>query len=155
MHGTRTTVTLLAGVAGLAMAALSGCVAVEPSPAAPAPAPAPAASPGPAGQDVAPQIVQGPAREALEAAMPDPPAPEARSSAARQPPGAAPGHRHEATRPRTDHVPDQHRRRPAAGLPDLPQVPRSGADVCAIGQAYGGWSPDSAQARTCRNTYGR
>ncbi|MGW4160081.1 hypothetical protein [Streptomyces sp. NPDC004788] len=157
MHGTRTTVTLLAGVAGMAMAALSGCVAVEPSPAAPAPAPA--ASSGPAGQDVAPQIVQGPAREALEAAMPDPPTPEPRSTVTRHPAGGpAPAHRHQATNPRPDHVPGQQRRHPAAGMPELPEVakaPHSRVDVCALGEAYGGWSPRSEQARICRGTYGR
>ncbi|MFJ9823780.1 hypothetical protein ACIRSU_05320 [Streptomyces sp. NPDC101160] len=164
MHATRTTVTLLAGVAGMAVAALSGCVAVQPSPAAPAPAPAPVASSGPAGQDVAPQIVQGPAREALEAAMPDPPTPEPRSTVARHPAGgpAAPTHRHQATSPRPDHVPGQQRRHPAAGMPELgmpelPEVakaPHSRADVCALGEAYGGWSPRSEQARICRGTYG-
>lgn len=150
--------TLLAGVAGMAMAALSGCVAVEPSPAAPAPAPAPAASSGPAGQEVAPQIVQGPAREALEAALPDPPTPGPRSTVARHPAGGpAPAHRHQATKPRPDHAPGQQHGHPAAGLPELPEMakaPHSRAGVCALGEAYGGWSPRSEQARICRGTYG-
>ncbi|MFB7863228.1 hypothetical protein [Streptomyces sp. NPDC056069] len=150
MHGTRTTVTLLAGVA---MAALTGCVAVEPPPTAPAPAPGRAA--GPAGQDVAPQIVQGPAREALEAAMPDPPAPEPRATPERHGPGGAdPARPHRTERPRPSAVPRQ-RPYPDVVLPVLPKVPRDRADVCALGESYGGWSPGSDQARICRGTYGR
>ncbi|MEU8617610.1 hypothetical protein [Streptomyces sp. NPDC048623] len=155
MHGTRTTRTLLAGVA--MAAALTGCVAVDPPPAAPAPASSGGGA-SPAGQDVAPQIVQGPAREALEAALPDPPEPEPGSAVERQRTDAAPA----PARPRrTEHphpspVPHQHRpRTPDVRLPGVPQMPRDRAGVCSLGQAYGGWSPDSPQAKACRSTYGR
>ncbi|MEV5972835.1 hypothetical protein [Streptomyces sp. NPDC051921] len=152
MHGTRTTRTLLAGVA--AMAALTGCIAVEPPPTAPAPAPGRTADP--AGQDVAPQIVQGPAREALEAAMPDPPAPGPRSGAERRAPDGADSPRPRRTgQPRPSAVPRQ-RPHPDVVLPELPKVPRGRADVCALGESYGGWSPNSEQARICRGGgYGR
>lgn len=151
-------------LAGVAMAALSGCVAVQAPPAAPVPVPSPAGElPG---QDVAPQIVQGPAREALEAAMPDPPAPGPRASVARQP-GADDGRggrdagtggtsgsaRHHAKQP---HAPrGQRPRHPDIGLPGLLDPPRSAAEVCELGSRYGGWSPESEQARICRGTYGR
>ncbi|MEV8629765.1 hypothetical protein [Streptomyces sp. NPDC051079] len=162
MHGTRTTVRILAGVA---MAALSGCVAVEAPPAAPAPAPSPADQRP--GQDVAPQIVQGPAREALEAAMPDP-TPEPRASVARQrgtddgrdgrgtdPGGTSGSARQHAKRPHPSTAPGQRHRHPDIDLPGLLDPPRSAAEVCELGSRYGGWSPDSEQARICRGTYGR
>lgn len=153
-------------LAGVAMAALSGCVAVEPPPAAPLPVPSPAdARPG---QDVAPQIVQGPAREALEAAMPDPPAPEPRASAERRSTADggsdagggrgrngddAPAH-HEKKHPSAGA--GQHHRHPAVDLPGLlGKPPRSAAEVCELGARYGGWSPESEQARICRGSYGR
>ncbi|MFI8965950.1 hypothetical protein ACIGO8_28005 [Streptomyces sp. NPDC053493] len=153
MHGTRTTVTLLAGVA---MAALAGCVAVEAPPAAPAPVTSGPAA-GPAGQDVAPQIVEGPAREALEAAMPGPATPEPRSSVARHETArSGPVRPHRTEKPRPSSVPkkqQQQRRRPAVP-PGVPEMPRTRAEVCALGQSYGGWSPDSPQARLCRSGYG-
>ncbi|MFF5972960.1 hypothetical protein ACFY7C_15705 [Streptomyces sp. NPDC012769] len=153
MHGTRTTVTMLAG---MAVAALSGCVAVEPPPAAPAPAPRLSAET--TGQDVAPQIVQGPAREALEAAMPDP-TPEPRSSVERHKEGTTGGGdsagRRRAEKPRSSAVPKQQRRHPDVELPELPQVPRGRDDVCELGERYGGWHPGSDQARLCRGAYGK
>ncbi|MEV0450503.1 hypothetical protein [Streptomyces sp. NPDC050600] len=162
MHGTRTTVRILAGVA---MAALSGCVAVEAPPAAPVPVPSPAGERP--GQGVAPQIVQGPAREALEAAMPDPPTPEPRATVARQrgtddgrggrgasPGGTSGSPRHHAKQPDPSTAPGQRHRHPDVDLPGLLGPPRSAAELCALGSRYGGWSPDSAQARICRGTYG-
>ena len=152
MHKTRTTVTLLAGVA---MAALSGCMAVEPPPSVPAPAPSGPVAP--AGQDVAPQIVQGPAREALEAAMPDPATPEARSAVERRraEDGRAPARPRHDERPRPSAVPKQQKpRHPVAEPPGVPRVPRDRGEVCALGQAYGGWSPDSPQAKLCRGHHG-
>lgn len=168
MHGTRTTVRILAGVA---MAALSGCVAVEVPPAAPDPVPSPAAERP--GGDVAPQIVQGPAREALEAAMPDPPTPEPRASVGRQRTDdgrGGPGHpgdatpRHHTKKPHASTTSEEHgqhghhgqrHRDPAVDLPGLLRAPRSAAELCELGARYGGWSPDSEQARVCRGTYGR
>ncbi|MGW4361558.1 hypothetical protein ACWEKU_22685, partial [Streptomyces californicus] len=89
MQRTRIAATLLAG---LAVAAVSGCVSVEPG-AVPSPRPGTA---GPV-QDVAPQVVQPPAREALEA-VPDPSPSPARASSPAPPapdagPHAEPGHR--------------------------------------------------------------
>ncbi|MEU7516117.1 hypothetical protein AB0B13_29535, partial [Streptomyces sp. NPDC042898] len=42
------------------------------------------------------------------------------------------------------------------GLADLPkEPPHSRADVCDLGERYGGWDPGSDQARICHGTYGR
>jgi hypothetical protein len=137
------------------MAALAGCVAVDTPPPAPAPAPTPAASANsvrPA-QGGAPQIVEGPAREALEAALPAP-VPGAIPSVRPVPRSARPP-RTEAPRPAP--VP------PRPERPDLPKLPEtrlpaapplSRADVCALGERYGGWAPGSDQARICRGAYG-
>ncbi|WP_098012714.1 hypothetical protein, partial [Streptomyces sp. sk226] len=85
MQRTRIAATLLAG---LAVAAVSGCVSVKPG-AVPSPRPGTA---GPV-QDVAPQVVQPPAREALEA-VPDPsPSPARESSPAPPAPDAGPPRR--------------------------------------------------------------
>ncbi|MFI8824974.1 hypothetical protein [Streptomyces sp. NPDC053431] len=132
------------------MAALTGCVAVEPPATAPAPPTGRAADP--AGQDVAPQIVQGPAREALEAAMPDPPAPAPRSPVERPAPGGSgTAHPRRTEQPHPSAVPrPRPPRYPDVVLPELPHVPRDRADVCALGESYGGWSPHSEQARICR-----
>ncbi|WP_265866840.1 hypothetical protein [Streptomyces sp. SKN60] len=161
MHGTRTTVTLLAGVA--MAAALTGCVAVDPPPTAPAPAASAGSAASPDGQDVAPQIVQGPAREALEAALPDPPEPQTAVERRRtddSPP--APARPRRTEHPRPSAVPQQQRHRtPELHLPKgpkgpkVPEVPRDRAGVCTLGQSYGGWSPDSPQARICKGVYGR
>ncbi|MEU6173786.1 hypothetical protein ABZ832_17915 [Streptantibioticus parmotrematis] len=35
-----------------------------------------------------------------------------------------------------------------------PRAPAGGADVCALGEAYGHWAPDSPAARICHQTYG-
>ncbi len=148
------------------MAALAGCVAVDTPPPAPAPASTPAASANsvrPA-QGGAPQILEGPAREALEAALPAPapgatpsvrpaprPAHPPRTGAAR--PAPVPPRPERPARP----VPD----RPAlTELPELPETrlpaapPRSRAEVCALGERYGGWAPGSDPARICRGAYG-
>ncbi|MEU7021880.1 hypothetical protein ABZ990_14635 [Streptomyces sp. NPDC046203] len=150
MHRTRTTVTFLAG---MAMAALSGCVAVEPV----APRPAPAASAGPAGGEAVPQIVPGPAREALEAAMPDPPEPEPQSSLEKhaEDDGKHPAHRHPPAHAHPGHPPAARPHRPPAAPVRPPELPESRSDVCRLGAVFGGWSSDSAQARICRNTYAK
>ncbi|MGW7052384.1 hypothetical protein [Streptomyces sp. NPDC054887] len=169
MHRTRTTVKLLVGVAVTAVSAtVSGCVAVEP-PASPAAVPAPDAPPLPRGGAVEPQIVQAPAREALDAALRPPK--EAAPGAERQETPAvrrtarpAPPRR-PARLPAADPAPA--RPVPAAPappkaavpvprvLPSLPAPVPGGADVCALGEGYGGWQHDSPQARICRDTYGR
>ncbi|MFE5943011.1 hypothetical protein [Streptomyces sp. NPDC056480] len=162
MHGTRTTAKILVGAA---VAALAGCVSVDTPPTAPAPASA--AETVRPGQDVAPQIVEGPALEALEAALPAAPPPSATPRATPSPEArrreAAPP-RPEASRPES--VPRQRERprpetRPPlpglpaepAGLPKIPPVSR--ADVCDLGERYGGWAPGSDPSRICHGTYGR
>ncbi|WP_242426858.1 MULTISPECIES: hypothetical protein [unclassified Streptomyces] len=159
MHGTRTTAKILVGAA---VAALAGCVSVDAPPKAPVPAPA-AETVRPA-QDVAPQIVEGPAREALEAALPAPPP----SAAPRASPTAEPHRRagapHRTEAPRPDLVPRQRERPRPAARPPLPELPRlsdlrkkppvSRADVCDLGERYGGWGPGSDPSRICHGTYG-
>ncbi|OKJ61380.1 hypothetical protein AMK29_22360 [Streptomyces sp. CB02261] len=165
VHGTRTTAKILAGAA---VAALAGCVSVDASPTAPAPAPA-AETLRPA-QEVAPQILQGPALEALEAALP----PRPPSAAPRTAPTPEAHRRAAAPAPRTgtrqpEAVPHPRARerehphpttRPA--LPDLPtpiglpkDAPVSRADVCALGERYGGWASGSDPSRICHGTFGR
>lgn len=46
------------------------------------------------------------------------------------------------------------RKRKANPAPELPKVPVTGADVCALGTGYGGWRTNSPEARICRETYG-
>ncbi|MDX2560434.1 hypothetical protein PV371_12355 [Streptomyces sp. TX20-6-3] len=161
MHGTRTTARILVGAA---VAALAGCVSVDTPP--PAPVHAPVAETVRPGQDVAPQIVEGPALEALEAALPGPPP----SAAPRATPSPEPRRREAAPprpqAPRLESVPPQHERpRPETrpSLPELPAVPAglprnapvSRADVCELGERYGGWAPGSDPSRICHGTYGR
>ncbi|MDN3296524.1 hypothetical protein QWM81_21225 [Streptomyces ficellus] len=157
MQRTRITAKVLATVA---MAAVSGCVSVDPRP---APVPAAPETGRPASQDVAPQIVEGPAREALEAALPPPPAAPPRSpstGAPRRPPAAAPSPdppaAPRAERPPRLPSPERIRERlPEFRPPSPPSIPVTAPDVCALGRGYGGWHPDSQEARICRETYGR
>lgn len=148
MHRTRTIVKLLIGVA---VAALSGCVAVQPQPSAP---PRPAVS-RPA-QDLAPQVVRPPDRDILEA-VPDPkPSPSAAGRTPTAPPAtlhAGPRIPQSPNRPGTRH-PQPRRAAPAAPVPALP-APVSGRDVCSLGRGYGHWPAGSAQSRICEHTYGR
>ncbi|MFE0179170.1 hypothetical protein ACFWZ2_43385 [Streptomyces sp. NPDC059002] len=103
-----------------------------------------------------PQIVQAPAREALERMGP-PPRPAAEDAPVAHTPAAAPSHA-----PRPEHSAPPPIRRPAPTRPDAgatrPAPPTSaaapGTDVCALGESYGGWAPDSPQAVICRDTYG-
>ncbi|GGW11529.1 hypothetical protein GCM10010230_65220 [Streptomyces narbonensis] len=174
MHGTRTTAKILVGAA---VAALAGCASVDAPPPAPSPAPAAESSVLPA-REVAPQIVEGPAREALEAALPAPPPPAAPppSAAPRATPAPAPApeqHRRTTAAPQPPaprtaptpwhrEVPDP---MPRPAVPDLKELrelkdlpkepPRSRAEVCDLGERYGGWEPRSDQARICHGTYGR
>ncbi|XIE77708.1 hypothetical protein AB6O49_04455 [Streptomyces sp. SBR177] len=107
---------------------------------------------------MAPQIMPGPAREALEAALPDPPEPRAAVERRRtDAPSAPAAPRPRTERPRPSAVPQQKHprpRTPEVHVPGVPEVPRDRAGVCALGQAYGGWSPDSPQARLCKGTHG-
>ncbi|MFJ4879295.1 hypothetical protein ACIP93_29410 [Streptomyces sp. NPDC088745] len=167
---TRTAATLLVGVA---VSAVSGCVAAD------ADRPGPPAARSPAAQQPRPpqlphmignggspgELVEAPVHEVLEAALlPSERAPEpaAAPPASREPrPRAAddeprpPARR--AAAPKTPTAPPEPvpRREPERGRPALPKLPTSAADVCALGADYGGWQPDSPQARICREAYGR
>ncbi|MFF5938204.1 hypothetical protein [Streptomyces sp. NPDC012508] len=151
MHATRTTATFLAGAA---IAALSGCVSVDPPPAAPPP-PLEVSSPSPH-VDVAPQIVEGPAREALEAALPAPPPPSPRA-APRKPrqQGGTTVRNGTGTPQRQSGAPREQKRTAPPRPPGLPEPPRSRADVCRLGAQYGGWHPESVQATICKDAYAR
>ena len=146
MHRTRTTAKVLVG---LAVAAVSGCVSVEPRPAAPPP-PTTAGISRPA-QDVEPHVVQAPAREALEAATRPEPAPPRQDA-----PERAHGKKHKADRPGRKEPKKNHL--PVTLPPVLPKFPahppRSRGEVCDLGEKYGGWGHGSDQARICRSTYG-
>ncbi|WP_418955847.1 hypothetical protein [Streptomyces tritici] len=165
MHGTRTTTKVLAGMAGVVgvtVAAITGCVSVEPPPPAPhVPVPAGAAE-HPARQTEPQVVVEAPAREALEAAVP--PAPE-RAEAPPRP--KAPERAHdgpkqreaERARKKKQRTPGWAPGRPTVVLPPvLPKLPvtppRSPKEVCDLGEKYGGWGRGSDQSRICRDTYG-
>ncbi|MFI5757650.1 hypothetical protein [Streptomyces sp. NPDC051569] len=148
MQRTRSAAMLLMG---MAVTAVSGCVAVGP---ATPPGPVPGRTAGGGAPDrgvMEPQVVQSPAKEALEAVGPPPgPAATARSS-----PGghrAAPAPEAQAPAPR----PERRRHRGPAEqripVPSVAPVPLT--DVCALGEMYGRWPADSPQARICRGTYG-
>ncbi|MFE2600479.1 hypothetical protein ACFXCZ_28960 [Streptomyces sp. NPDC059396] len=166
MHRTRSAAMVLMG---MVVTAVSGCVSVEPRPASVS-VPWPGASSGAPGAGGArPQIVQAPAREALEAIVPDrSPEPAPLSSPEPRPPAGADPTADAAPEqaPRTDRT----RSGPAPVLPprerprEQPERKRSPvphadapapalADVCALGETYGRWAPDSPQARICARTY--
>ncbi|MFI6085484.1 hypothetical protein ACIBBB_31745 [Streptomyces sp. NPDC051217] len=139
---TRTTAVLLLGVA---VGGVSACVAVEPE----AGTGVGAVREAPPRRTVAPRIVQPPAREALEAAAPlartPPPKLQATSAAVRPPP--EPPRRRAAVQrsaPTTA--------RPAPAPPTA--LPDTGGELCALGERYGGWKPDSPESRLCEETYG-
>ncbi|MFD4630554.1 hypothetical protein ACFVYR_11085 [Streptomyces sp. NPDC058284] len=163
MHRSTTTAALLVSAAVTAVTAtVSGCVSVErPAGTGPVAATTSAPAPHPDGSS-RPRVVQAPAREALERmgtppgpATSRPTAPEAARST--PPPGPA-----RPARPPAP-APSEPARRPPPARPDAgatrpapataPAAP--GADVCALGEAYGNWPPGSAQAVICRETYGR
>ncbi|MEU5822949.1 hypothetical protein [Streptomyces sp. NPDC047803] len=142
-------------LACLAVAALSGCVSVQPQPAAP---PRPGA--GRPAHDVAPQTAGPPVHDVLEAAPRAKRSPSAPPSAARRPatvpPAARPG---EPSRPRqrperAPAAPLPRRIAPAVPAPVLP-APGGATGVCALGRGYGHWPAGSAQSRICDHTYGR
>ncbi|MFJ3695872.1 hypothetical protein ACIPW9_17375 [Streptomyces sp. NPDC090052] len=165
MH--RTKIITLA-LLGAAVSAASGCVAVPPAPApSPSPSPGPSRTPGHHAQHTGPQIAQGPPVEALETVPPGkgsghrgaPPVPRPGGEAGRGT-GTGPAtarHTVRPARPRTAHPRRVHRAQPAPRRYQKHPVHPSGttSDVCALGEGYGGWSPDSPQARICHQTYGR
>lgn len=151
----------------MALAAASfttGCVNISVRPAAPSTAPgtpqqhAREVRPRPAHESVA---TIGPARPAppdepdSQSRSPREPAP--RRSAGPEP--AAPAQRsdREAAEPPTEEVRHPHPAAPphAPAGPVVPdQQPSGRTDICALGQLYGRWSPNSDAARICRQTYG-
>ncbi|WP_326734897.1 hypothetical protein [Streptomyces sp. NBC_01022] len=147
MHRTRTTVSLLVGVA---VAALSGCVSVQPQPSAPT---RPESS-RPA-QELDPQIGRPPVRDTLEA-LPDP---KPSASASRRAAPAPPAARRDGPRPPQQQRPGHSRPQPRPAAPPVPAPalpePVTGADVCALGRGYGHWPAGSPQSRICDDTYGR
>lgn len=149
-------------LAGVAVSAVSGCVAVEPQP-----APLPATEPPRLSRDVQPQIlkppiVQAPALEALDAALPPKPLPSAtprtsprETPAARRTAPPAPPRQAPPARPSPPKAAAQ-KPRALPGMDALPPAPAAPqTDVCALGEGYGGWQPGSPEARICRETYGR
>ncbi|MFJ2744633.1 hypothetical protein ACIO3O_33830 [Streptomyces sp. NPDC087440] len=167
---TRTAATLLVGVA---VSAVSGCVSTDAGP------PGPPAAQSPAAQQPRPpqlphlignggnpeELVEAPVHEVLEAALlPSERAPE---PAAAPPAPREPRHRTAADEPQpppptrraaAPQTPAPHRpaprQQPERAQPALPKLPASAADVCALGTGYGGWKPNSPEARICREAYG-
>lgn len=155
VHRTTTTATLLVTVA---VSALSGCVTVQRPPASGPPAPARSASPSvprPDGQ-AEQRIVQAPAREALEmvepSRRPEHGPPQPRRAAPAAPPKQ---HRHVEAPHHTAHPEHRRPQAPRGEAPDVSGSVRRTPDVCALVERYGGWRPDSPQARICKQTYGR
>ncbi|MFD3541059.1 hypothetical protein ACFWUQ_16395 [Streptomyces sp. NPDC058662] len=175
MHPTRTTTTLLLGVA-CAVSAVSGCVQVSPAAVQPAAAPTAGAPPrhqprgGPAAEPV---VVRAPALEALEA-VPERPARPAASGPAHDSPRRAareaPGAPLEAAPP-VPYIPEPPRHPGASSGRSEGRKGRSGqdaeverevlrrlpvrpADVCALGRRHGHWRPDSPEARICAGVQG-
>ncbi|MFJ4777499.1 hypothetical protein [Streptomyces sp. NPDC088762] len=179
MHPTRTTTTLLLGVA-CAVSAVSGCVNVSPGPVQPAATPASGVPPHHeprGGPGAAPVVVRAPALEALESVPDGLPQPRAAASASApagasaQPASPRPsGGPLEAAPPVPD-IPEP--RKPAkeasgrpggrqdhtrsdgkAGRELMKELPVRPADVCALGRRHGRWDPDSPEARICAGVQG-
>ncbi|MFD3678290.1 hypothetical protein [Streptomyces sp. NPDC058613] len=175
MHPTRTTTTLLLGVA-CAVSAVSGCVSVNPAPARPAAPPAAGVPPRHeprGGPGAAPVVVRAPALEALETVPEEPARPaasaQAPGSAQRTAPEAAGGlpravppvpgipEPARAAEPLTERQGGRgHRARPdaEAGRKLVRELPVRPADVCALGRRHGRWHPDSPEARICAGVQG-
>ncbi|WSN69432.1 hypothetical protein OG467_37265 [Streptomyces sp. NBC_01361] len=154
MHRSTTSAALLLTVAATA-AAVSGCVSVrQPEPPAVSPsAPAAPAAPRPDGR-AEPQVVQAPAREALDRMGRTPPAHSPSPEPTRAPRPPQPPRQEAPRRSGPDHA-----TRPVAPAPRhphtaAPAAPGVPGDVCALGNQYGKWNPDSPEARICRETYG-
>ncbi|MCX4450389.1 hypothetical protein ACIOEZ_23575 [Streptomyces sp. NPDC087866] len=142
-------------LAGLAVAALSGCVSVQPQPAAP-----PRSEVSRPAHDLAPQIARPPVHDTLEAVPNAKRSPSASPSGAHRtpaPPRARPAEARPPLRqqPRPAPVrPLPRRIPPAVPAPALP-APGGGTGVCALGRGYGHWPAGSPQSRICDHTYGR
>jgi hypothetical protein len=140
---------------GVAITAVTGCVAVEPRP---VPVPRPATSSGSrVPRDVEPQVVQAPVSEALEAVGPTggpkKPAPRSSPEARRTAPGRVRGSEPPPP-PATDRPRQRPRERPKEQrTPALSPAPAV-SGVCGLGEDFGGWPKDSPEARICRDVYG-
>ncbi|MFJ7338631.1 hypothetical protein ACIQU3_24740 [Streptomyces sp. NPDC101110] len=120
--------------------------------------------------------MQPPAREALllieeEPRRPEPALPATRpaapAAAPRQHAAQPPGQRQVRPRPARPERAEPAPRGPQRShdvVPDwsesmrkdvVKRVPKSQADVCALGRRYGGWRADSPEATACREAYGR
>ncbi|MER5873298.1 hypothetical protein [Streptomyces sp. NPDC002044] len=179
MHPTRTTTTLLLGVA-CAVSAVSGCVSVNPAPARPAAPPAAGVPPRHeprheprGGPGAAPVVVRAPALEALETVPGRSARPAASDQAHRSAQRTAPeatGGLPRAVPPVPD-IPEPatpaeplterqggrgHQARPdaEAGRRLVRELPVRPADVCALGRRHGRWHPDSPEARICAGVRG-
>ncbi|MFD9820858.1 hypothetical protein [Streptomyces violascens] len=149
MHRTRNALRLMTAVAALTVCGcVSGCVSVDARTTPTRPPAAPPARP-PGGGAPQTQIVQAPAREALNSVMP----PDAPSPSPPPPPKAeqpdAPRHHHHPRAEQPEHHPAAPRKRHPRPAP-----PPASGDICALGEGYGGWRPDSPEARICREAYG-
>ncbi|MBW1603293.1 hypothetical protein JJV70_14525 [Streptomyces sp. JJ66] len=135
-------------LAGAALAGAPGCVTVSaPEPPKPPAGNAPGAAVPDGHVSAAPSAS---AREAITTPQTRPPAP-ALTRAASPPPArsarpapAPPGHPAEAVPEPTASAPPPRR---------TPTAPSMG-QVCDLGEAYGGWGPDSSTLELCRDTYG-
>ncbi|MFJ1747087.1 hypothetical protein ACIOJD_12715 [Streptomyces sp. NPDC088116] len=151
MHRRRSAAMVLVGVA---VTAVSGCVAVQPRP-APGSEPKPGASSGVLRPGAAePQFGQSPADEALEAAVSarsPRPAPRPSPEVHRTTPDRAPGTVRTSAAPAPKERPGE---RPAQRWTfRLPTASAAITDVCALGEMYGDWPAGSPQDRICRETY--
>jgi hypothetical protein len=140
VHRPKTTAKVLAGVA---VWAVSGCVAVQPQP-----VPPPPSHSGRPAQAVEPQIVQRPAREVL--APPPLTSPLAETAA---PPSLPPPAARHVPNERPKSPPPKPRTAEPPTLPSLRPLPALGPDVCALGESYGRWRPGSPESRICQETY--
>ncbi|MFI7316595.1 hypothetical protein [Streptomyces venezuelae] len=166
---TTTAAALLVTVAvsAVASAAVTGCTSVE-RPSGPGPTAATAPQPAPRTDgEQRPKVVQAPAREALQR-MDPPRSPSPRKSdggpdaASKADPSAPPPSRTHRPAQRPGTAAASPVRRPVAARPDagatrpapagVPAAPVT--DVCALGETYGKWRPDSPEAVICRDTYG-
>ncbi|MGA4847543.1 hypothetical protein ACOBQB_15235 [Streptomyces sp. G5(2025)] len=161
MHRSTTTTAAAALLVSVAVSATaSGCVSVERASRSDTAATAAAPSVPRTDGRSRPQIEQAPAREApaREAlvSVGPPRLPVAQSPAPVARP-SAPAPRSEQPRPQPQSQPRSQPppvRRPPAARPDAGAT-RPAADVCDLGETYGGWRPGSPEAVICRDMYGR
>ncbi|PWI45689.1 hypothetical protein CK485_00455 [Streptomyces sp. ICBB 8177] len=169
-------------LAAASASVLTGCVSVSHAPASSSSRSRPPATP-PLPSSM-PMLEQQPARETVTTTRPGGPAPTAPAAADRsrsggspeaadrpggvaaprapaaQPVAGAPAREEWHRSPGDARRPQSHGRRHRSGGEGggervAPRAPAGGADVCALGEAYGHWAPDSPAARICHQAYGR